>query len=146
MKAKPAGIIGEVICDRESFTLITKNPIHLVLQIIVMDFGVRYLFKKNRASISILSRLPDVQKQSIRLDLGRQGNGAVMDFYSGGLFDGHPVVIIQYPYIFNHDIFSNSKVDPAAGCFVGSNNGGAMTVQCHVIRIDSDPFGEHIYL
>src|SRR5215211_4027547 len=99
MKPKPATVIRQVIGDRELFALVAEKSIHLMLQIIVMDPGIRYLFQNNGAAISLLGGFPDVQKQRVGLDLGGQGNCAVMDLYTGRLFDGHPMVIIQDTYV-----------------------------------------------
>jgi len=62
MKAKPAAVIREVLPYFKFFTLIAEKPVHLMLQIIVMDFRICYLFQKNRAPISLSSGFPNVQE------------------------------------------------------------------------------------
>jgi len=62
MKTKSAAVIGEVIDYIQSPALITQDSIHLMLQIIVVDFCIYDLLQKNRASVRIRCRFPDVQK------------------------------------------------------------------------------------
>ena len=62
MKTRSAAVVCEVIDDFEVLTVITQDSVHLMLQIIVMNFGICDLPQKNPAAVRLRGRFPDIQK------------------------------------------------------------------------------------